>query len=370
MQLTMQQEEIIARIISELSQGMKLAKCRKCGCMRDALKCLGSAPIPQDFLNRVELWLSRMESIEYNCLGCEYCYPAVIMNLIYQAFPNHSASVSLCCSWDVREEVWPPIPGEYFAFCEGVTCPVAVSTLASPELAEGLSRIKPQGLCIVGKTETENIGIDKIVKNTISNPTIRFLLLAGPDSQGHCSGRTLLALSEKGIDDQMRVIGSPGRRPVLANVTPQEIEAFRRQVKVIDMIGCEDQDSIVTKIKELSQKNPGVCICKECALEMPSVQVPAIPVIKANKAGDKKLDEAGYFVIIPQPDKNKIIVEHYSYNNRLLRIIEGDDAAGICYTIIEGGWVTELTHAAYLGRELMRAQLSMKMGLKYVQDGA
>ena len=116
--------------------------------------------------------------------------------------------------------------------------------------------------------------------------------------------------------------------------------------------------------------NPEVCICKACAMEMPAVQVPAIPVIKAEKAGEKKLDNAGYFVILPQPEKNKIIVEHYSYNNRLLRVIEGNDAVNICYTIIEGGWVTELTHAAYLGRELIRAQLSMEMDFKYVQDGA
>jgi tetrahydromethanopterin S-methyltransferase subunit A len=222
----------------------------------------------------------------------------------------------------------------------------------------------------VGKTETENIGIDKIIKNTISNPAIRFLLLAGPDSQGHFSGRTLLALSEKGIDDQMRVIGSPGRRPVLANVTSQEVEAFRRQVKVVDMIGCEDQDSIVSKINELSQMEPEVCSCKACALEMAAVQIPPVPVIKAEKAGDKKLDKAGYFVILPQPEKNKIIVEHYSYNNRLLRIIEGDDAGSICYTIIQNNWITEFTHAAYLGRELIRAQLSMEMNFKYIQDGA
>lgn len=366
----MQQEEIIAKIISEFSHGIKLAKCRKCGCMRDALQSIRSAPIPPDVLNKVEFWLSRLESSEYPCLGCEHCYPAVILNLLYQAFPHHGASVSACCSWEVREEGWPPIPGEYFTFPEEATSPVAVSTLASPELAEDLSRRKPQGLCIVGKTETENIGIDKIIKNTISNPTIKFLILAGPDSQGHCSGSTLLALSQNGVDDQMRVIGSPGHRPVLANATSQEIAAFRRQVKVIDMIGCEDQDSIVSKIKELSRINPEVCICKECAMEKPAIEVPPIAVIKAEKAGDKKLDAAGYFVIIPQPQKNKIIVEHYSYNNRLLRVIEGNDANSICYTIIKGGWVTELSHAAYLGRELVRAQLSMEMDFTYVQDGA
>lgn len=370
MHLTKQQQDIITRIISEFSQGIKLAKCRKCGCMREALLSLRSAPIPPDLLKQIELWLSRVKGINYTCLGCEYCYPAVIMNLFYQAFPDDKASGSSCCSWEAREEGWPPIPGEYDVLCVGLTCPVAVSTLASSELAQALSHLKPPGLSIVGKTETENIGLDKIIKNTISNPAIRFLLLAGPDSQGHYSGRTLLALSEMGIDDQMRVIGSPGRRPVLANVTSQDVEAFRRQVEIVDMIGCADQDSIITKIKELAQMEPEACICKDCALEMPAIQVPAIPVIKADKAEDKKLDKAGYFVILPQPRKNNIIVEYYSYENRLLNIIEGDDANSICYTIIKNGWVTELTHAAYLGRELIKAQLSMEMNFKYVQDGA
>jgi hypothetical protein len=40
--------------------------------------------------------------------------------------------------------------------------------------------------------------------------------------------------------------------------------------------------------------------------------------------------------------------------------------AGRSYTIIKGGWVSELTHAAYLGKELMRAQLSMEMDFTYV----
>ena len=38
--------------------------------------------------------------------------------------------------------------------------------------------------------------------------------------------------------------------------------------------------------------------------------------------------------------------------------------------IIANGWVTQLSHAAYLGRELARAELALKQGLKYVQEGA
>ena len=79
---------------------------------------------------------------------------------------------------------------------------------------------------------------------------------------------------------------------------------------------------------------------------------------------------AGYFVIIPQPVKRLIIVEHYSYENKLLRTIEGTHASEIYRTIIANGWVTHLSHAAYLGKELERAELSLKLGFKYVQDGA
>jgi tetrahydromethanopterin S-methyltransferase subunit A len=189
-----------------------------------------------------------MEEIKYPCLGCDYCFSAVAMDIFNQSFQE---TLSLSCNFEVMENTWPPVPGEYFAFCDGQGCPVAVSTLSSVELAEVLANIKPKGLCIVGKTETENIGIDKVIKNTITNPTIKFLIVAGKDPQGHQSGKTILALYENGVDEKMKVIGSPGRRPILKNVTISEVEKFRKQVRVIDMIGCEDVDKIVDKIEEL-----------------------------------------------------------------------------------------------------------------------
>lgn len=367
----MQRQEIIKEITSEFSQALHLPKCRKCGCMHEVLEPLLGAPLPQDFLKLVDTSQSGMEPREYHCLGCEHCYPAVIMNLLHQAFPEDSASFSLPCDWETRTQGWPPVPGDYFVLGEGALFPVAVSTLASPDLAAEVAKRKPPGLCIIGKTETENIGIDKIIKNSIANPSIRFLLLAGPEAEGHCSGQTLLALSAHGVDNGMRVVDSPGRRPVLANVTPQEVAAFRRQVTVVDLIGCQDQERIMARIKELAELRPGVCACIACAPEpalMP--KRPVAPVIKAEKGGEKTLDKAGYFVIIPQPGRKLIIVEHYSYDNKLQRAIEGNDPASICASIIENRWVTELSHAAYLGRELMRAKLCLDMGFTFTQDGA
>ena len=369
-----EKKDAISEIQSALRGGMELAKCRKCGCMKETLERLQSplsslrTDASSGLLKDIELWQKQMEQIKYSCLGCEYCYPAVAMNILNQAYPE-IADQSLACAFEVKEQSWPPVPGEYFAFCDGPSCPVAVSTLASAELSENLANLRPKELCIVGKTETENIGIDKVIKNTITNPTIRFLLLAGRDPDGHQSGRTLLALWENGVDDAMKVIGSPGRHPVLRNVTREEVEAFRMQVKVVDAIGCEDMNRISEKLRELSQEPMPSCSCEECTDEARPIHA-TVSVIHAEEPSVIEMDKSGYFVIIPQTEKGLITVEHYSYDNRLLRRIEGKDARSVYITIIEKGWVTQLTHAAYLGKELAKAELSLKLGFRYVQDGA
>ncbi|MCD6569914.1 MAG: DUF4346 domain-containing protein [Deltaproteobacteria bacterium] len=252
---------------------------------------------------------------------------------------------------------WPFVPGSYFVLDS--SAPVAVSTLASPKLAQDLKEFDPMGLCIVGKTETENVGIEKVVKNVITNPAIRFLVVAGQDSPRHWSGKTFLALSEYGINEEKRVIESPGRHPILKNISLPEIEAFRKQVQVVDMIGCEDRNKLRRKIKELSRQAP--------LDKVPSINIDLAPRIKAVEPKKIKMDKAGYFVIILE--EGRINVEHYGYDNELLRVIEGRNARSIYTTIIENGWITDLSHAAYLGKELTKAELSIKYGFEYVQDG-
>jgi len=63
-------------------------------------------------------------------------------------------------------------------------------------------------------------------------------------------------------------------------------------------------------------------------------------------------------------------VEHYNYENVLLRVIEGPTARAIFQKIIAEGWVSELSHAAYIGKELAKAELSLQYHLSYTQDGA
>jgi len=172
----------------------------------------------------------------------------------------------------------------------------------------------------------------------------------------------------------MRVIGSVGKRPILRNVTQGEVAAFRAQVRTIDLVGCEDADRIAATISDLvvadSSVEVGPCVCGgACTGEAgPDVAVPEVVVARPPERVE--IDRAGYFVIVPDAEPRIISVEHYAYDNQLQHVIEGRDARSLYWTIIEHGWVSQLSHAAYLGKELTRAELALTLGLRYVQDGA
>jgi len=76
----------IKKVESELQEGMNLAKCRKCGCMKITMESLRNSlsstqtQESSDLLKNIESWLNQMEPIKYDCLGCKYCFPAVAWN--------------------------------------------------------------------------------------------------------------------------------------------------------------------------------------------------------------------------------------------------------------------------------------------------
>jgi tetrahydromethanopterin S-methyltransferase subunit A len=361
---------------TELQSGMELTKCQQCGCMRETLEALQTNAASDDSETRelageAETWLAQMAPIRYACLGCAHCNPAVALNALAETGLIDGAGPA--CGFEATtDKSWPVVAGEYATLCNASDCPVAVSTLASTQLVDDLARLRPAGLCIVGKTETENIGVDKVVKNIVANPTIRYLVVAGRDPDGHRSGQTLLALANNGVDEQMRVVGSMGKRPILRNVTHDEVVAFRNQVQVVDLIGCEDTDKLVATIKELSavgapsQAEPCACGGACSTAEGPVALTPE--VIEARPAERVEMDRAGYFVIIPDPKRRVITLEHYAYDNQLQHVVEGTNSRDLYSTIIGAGWVSQLSHAAYLGSELARAEWSLRQGLPYVQD--
>ncbi len=145
---------------------------------------------------------------------------------------------------------WPVISGDYIV--GDPESPVAVTTLAS-HIESDLS-----GAAIAGPCKTENLGVEKVVANIISNPNIRFLILAGAEVQGHITGQSFKALHENGADpDKKKIIGATGAIPFVENVPLEGVERYQQQLELVDLIDTEDIGTIQAKINECVEKDPG-----------------------------------------------------------------------------------------------------------------
>jgi tetrahydromethanopterin S-methyltransferase subunit A len=114
----------------------------------------------------------------------------------------------------------------------------------------------PLSVAIYGHLKTENIGIEKIIANVISNPHIRYLVICGEDIRGHRSGSSLRALHKNGVDQKHKIIDAPGVIPYIENLDQEAIERFQQQIEVVDCIGITTPSDIDTKISHLMAKSP------------------------------------------------------------------------------------------------------------------
>lgn len=149
-------------------------------------------------------------------------------------------------------EGWPLVNGDYM-LGDPQSC-VAGATLASH--IENV--LIDAGAAIAGPCKTENLGVEKMMANIISNPNIRFLILCGSEVQGHVTGQSIVALHENGVDSEKRkIIGAVGAIPFIENIPDEAIERFQVQLELINMIDTEDPDLIQTKVKECIESDPG-----------------------------------------------------------------------------------------------------------------
>ena len=107
-----------------------------------------------------------------------------------------------------------------------------------------------------------------------------------------------------------------------------------------------------------------------------------------------ELDPAGYFLISARHEDGMLVAQHYEntindaglacdprtgvvipcagYSPPPPRVFTGTTAKQVCVAVLESeagaGCVSRLEHAAYLGRELQKAEHALVHGLPYVQD--
>ncbi|WP_424359294.1 tetrahydromethanopterin S-methyltransferase subunit A [Methanocella sp. MCL-LM] len=183
---------------------------------------------------------------------------------------------------------WPVIKGE-FDVGDPKSC-VAVATAGSHF---GQWPIKA-GAAISGPFHTENLGIEKIVANVISNPNIRFIIITGAEVKGHISGDALECLHKNGLKSG-RIVGAKGAIPFIENLDDKAVKRFQEQVQTVYMIDVEDEPKITAAIKDCIAKDPGAFAGEPMLLE-----------IKETKIGEEEEEAGGEVattVAAAKPDK-------------------------------------------------------------------
>ncbi len=267
----------------------------------------------------------------------------------------------------IKVDHWPVEEGRYKV--GNPESPVAICTEATVEGIE----VDLKKVAIIGKCVTENVGIEKVVKNIISNPNIRFLILCGKRSRGHDVAQTIISLREKGVDRQMRIIGATGSIPIVRHLTKDEIGRFRDQIMPVDMQEIVESTKINFKVEQCLKQDPGVFTGKPFKIKKLE-GVSMIKCVKAEPQPEDKFiaDPDGSFQISLDPKEGQIICQHFNKDLELDYQVTGKEAIAICDTVIRleliGKYPGSLLHASYLGRELQKAEIALVSGFEYKQD--
>ncbi len=126
-------------------------------------------------------------------------------------------------------DTWPMASGDYLLGNEA--SPVAVLIVG-----RGAVEVPRELYCIKGILKTENIGLERVIANVISNPRIRVLVMCGKEEFGHFPGEAIHALMKNGVDEHRRIRSTRSAIPFLCDLPPEAIERFRQQVELVDVM--------------------------------------------------------------------------------------------------------------------------------------
>lgn len=163
-----------------------------------------------------------------------------------------------------KADVHPNYPPEEGCYIRGNDrSPVAVCIILKwdqdkvPREIEALVRAGAEsGAALSGTLQTENIGLEKIICNVVANPNIRYLILGGPESDGHLTGDAVKALFANGVDGKKHIIGTESPHPFLYNISMEMIERFLDQITLVDLQFQGDPDLIRQAVWSCYQEEP------------------------------------------------------------------------------------------------------------------
>jgi tetrahydromethanopterin S-methyltransferase subunit A len=267
--------------------------------------------------------------------------------------------------------VWPVTPGAYAL--GDLSGPIAICTLTSNDLMAPLAALR--GVAIAGRVYTPNLGVERIVRNVTANRNLRYLLLCGRESPIFHPAQALQALLQNGVAPDGRIIGAEGPVPVLRGVSATRIDAFRRQVELVDQTGTVDVAALARVVEELTRRGPPAPTVGRPdpeALAMASDEEPASESFAVIRPGGRRrsltYDPTGFFILTLDRPAGEIVCRHYRADHTAAHEMRGHSAEAMLLGLLEAGLVSQLSHAGYLGSELTKAETALRLGLPYEQD--
>jgi tetrahydromethanopterin S-methyltransferase subunit A len=225
---------------------------------------------------------------------------------------------------------WPLVKGDFISG-DANSC-VAVVTMGSHLDEKGLC---DAGAAMCGSCKTENLGLEKVIANIVSNPNIRFMLCCGTEVKGHLAGQTMIALHKGGVKEG-RVVGAEGAIPYIENLKDEAIKRFQEQVECVNIMESEDLNAIKAKMNELKGRDPGAFA--------------ADPMVVEVKEAGGAMEEAGG-VVRPLSGEVALITARLKVIEKMVTDIGYRDkfAAGVYAGKIEGLMIGLIVSFALLG---------------------
>jgi tetrahydromethanopterin S-methyltransferase subunit A len=260
---------------------------------------------------------------------------------------------------------WPPAPGHFII--GNAESAVAVCTLSSTAL---ISQLNPRFAAIIGRVYTPNIGIEKMIRNVVSNPKLRYLVVCGKESPVFKVGEAILALSDYGVDEAGHIIGASQAQAELKNLPSEVVTRFREQISLVNLMGETSPNVIDKTLAEYTaRQTPAFTVSGLTMTEMRLSQDAPLIEMQAHRREWLTLDPLSYFFISVDREQGELALERYTpADHKLTHVIRGRAADVIYHTVIREKLLTQLDHAAYLGAELAKAETALYNNLPYEQD--
>jgi dihydropteroate synthase-like protein len=153
--------------------------------------------------------------------------------------------------------------------------------------------------------------------------------------------------------------------------TPEYSNKTRKSVQELSIAS---QMMFLAKDNEKVPKDLGIdlFVLKEKRwIEQPREEIydNTISVHKAFREPKYEPDGKGWFKVQINRDKKEIeALFHHEGDDKPKAIVTGSEATEIYQTIIREKMIGKLDHAAYLGRELAKAEIALRLDRSYVQD--